>query len=100
MYKIQVKTLQGNMITFSVNKYTISEGDFVEFEDLVTGEKKLFHSSNCEIKEVPGKEPLDQRNLRKFRKIVELYRDDIIRKWIDFFIYNIEIQTEKITRKI
>ncbi len=53
-----------------------------------------------EIKEVPGKEPLDQRNLRKFRKIVELYRDDIIRKWIDFFIYNIEIQTEKITRKI
>jgi len=25
---------------------------------------------------------------------------DIIRKWIDFFVYNVEIQSEKITRKI
>jgi len=52
------------------------------------------------IREVPGKEPLDTQNLKKFKKIVELYRDDIIRKWIDFFIYNIEISSEKITKKI
>ena len=53
-----------------------------------------------EIKEIPGKEPLNTANMRKFKKLVELYRDDIIRKWIDFFVYNVEIQTEKITRKI
>jgi len=52
------------------------------------------------ITEVPGKEPLDSRNLKKFRKIVEIYRDDIVRKWIDFFVYNIEIKPEKITQKI
>lgn len=52
------------------------------------------------IKDVPGKKPLDIQNLKKFKKIVELYRDDIVRKWIDFFIYNIEISSEKITRKI
>jgi len=52
------------------------------------------------ITEVAGKEPLDARNLKKFRKIVELYRDDIVRKWIDFFVYNIEIKSEKITGKI
>jgi hypothetical protein len=52
------------------------------------------------IKEVPGKEPLDNNNLKKFKKLVELYRDDIVRKWIDFFIYNIEIPSEKITTKI
>jgi hypothetical protein len=52
------------------------------------------------IKEVAGKEPLDLQNLKKFKKIVELYRDDIVRKWIDFFVYNIEITPEKITRKI
>jgi len=52
------------------------------------------------ITEVTGKEPLDTQTLKKFKKIVELYRDDIVRKWIDFFVYNIEISPEKITRKI
>ena len=52
------------------------------------------------VKEVQGKEPLDIQNLKKFKKIVELYRDDIVRKWIDFFVYNIEISPEKITKKI
>jgi len=52
------------------------------------------------IKEVQGKKPLDAKNLKKFRKIVELYRDDIIRKWIDFFVYNIEFPSEKITKKL
>ena len=52
------------------------------------------------LKNVPGKEPLDSNNLKKFKKIVELYRDDIVRKWIDFFIYNIEIPSEIITKKL
>ena len=52
------------------------------------------------IKEVQGKEPLDSKNLKKFVKIVELYRDDIVRKWIDFFVYNIEIRPEKITKRL
>ncbi len=52
------------------------------------------------ISEVKGKAPLDPVNLRKFRKITEYYRDDIIRKWIDYFVYNVEISSEKITKKI
>jgi len=52
------------------------------------------------IKDVPGKIPLDTRNLKKFKKIVELYRDDIVRKWVDFFVFNIEIVPEKITKKL
>jgi hypothetical protein len=52
------------------------------------------------VKEVAGKEPLDTQNLKKFRTIVELYRDDIVHKWIVFFVYNIEIRPEKITKKL
>ena len=52
------------------------------------------------IKNVAGKDPLDGKNLKKFRKVVEIYRDDIVRKWIDFFVYNIEISPEKITKKL
>ena len=52
------------------------------------------------IKNVTGKEPIDTQNLKKFKKLVEYYRDDIIRKWVDFFVFNKEIVTEKITKKI
>ena len=52
------------------------------------------------ISEVQGKASLDGRNLKKLKKIVEIYRDDIVRKWIDFFVYNIEISPEKITKKL
>jgi len=52
------------------------------------------------IKEVQGKEPLDIQNLKKFKKVIEVYRDDIVRKWIDFFVYNIEFAPEKITKKL
>jgi len=52
------------------------------------------------IKDVKGKEPLDIQSLKKFRKVIELYRDDIVRKWIDYFVYNIEFAPEKITKKL
>ena len=52
------------------------------------------------IKAVQGKEPLDIQNLKKFKKVIEVYRDDIVRKWIDFFVYNIEFAPEKITKKL
>lgn len=47
-----------------------------------------------------GKEPLDKQNVKKFKKLVETYRDDIVRKWIDFFVYNKTIESEIITKKI
>ena len=50
------------------------------------------------IGKVPGKKPLDA--LKRFKRVVEVYRDDIVRKWIDFFIYNKEVVQEKITKKI
>ena len=52
------------------------------------------------IKDVAGKEPLDTQNLKKFKRLVEYYRDDIIRKWVDFFVFNKEIVCERITKKI
>lgn len=52
------------------------------------------------IKDVAGKKPLDTQNLKKFKRLVEYYRDDIIRKWVDFFIFNKEIVSERITKKI
>jgi hypothetical protein len=51
-YKINILTLQNSTLTFTVSKYTISEGSFVEFVDEKTGKHKRFHASRCEIEEV------------------------------------------------
>jgi len=52
------------------------------------------------VRDVRGKQPLDARNMKRFKRVVEVYRDDIVNKWIDFFIYNREIKPERITDKI
>ncbi|HRX12665.1 MAG TPA: DUF4160 domain-containing protein [Draconibacterium sp.] len=52
------------------------------------------------ISEVKGKEPLDINNRKKFGKFVEFYWDDIVRKWVDFFVYNKVVVAEKITKKL
>ena len=51
-YKLSILTLQGKTLTFHVSKYTITEGDFIEFFDEVTKKHKKFHTSRTEIDEV------------------------------------------------
>lgn len=74
-----------------------------KFQDTESKAEIVFENGKFKeiiIKEVLGKKPLDAQNVKKFKKVVELYRDDIIRKWIDFFVYNIDFSPEKITKKL
>jgi hypothetical protein len=74
-----------------------------KFQDRESKAEIIFENGKFKeiiIREVKGKKPLDGQNLCIFKKIVELYRDDIVRKWIDFFVYNIEIKPEQITKKV
>ncbi len=56
--------------------------------------------SRSRISNVKGKQPLDNKNEKKFRSVVEYYREDIVTKWIAFFVYNKEVQSEIITKKL
>jgi hypothetical protein len=74
-----------------------------KFQDLESKAEIIFEQGVFKeiiLKDVSGKRPLDAKNLKKFRQIVELYKEDIVKKWIDFFVYNAEIKSEKITKKI
>ena len=53
MYKINVLTLRGVVLNYTVREYLIKVGDFVVFLDPKTKKVKRFHSSRCEIDEVP-----------------------------------------------
>ena len=53
-YKINVQTLRGNVLNFTVSNYEITDGDFVVFTDEKTGVPKKFHASNVEIEVIHG----------------------------------------------
>jgi len=50
--------------------------------------------------EVTGRQPLDARRMRHFTVLIEHRSEDIIQKWIDYFVLHRPIAVEKITRKL
>jgi hypothetical protein len=47
-----------------------------------------------------GKPPLSNTEMNHFQELVHFKAREIVDKWIDFFILNKSIKTERITRKI
>jgi hypothetical protein len=52
------------------------------------------------IAKVKGKKPLDSKQEKKLKLLVENFREDIVKKWVDFFVYNKAVESKTITRKI
>ncbi len=52
------------------------------------------------IKKVKGRRPLDQAELKNFETIVNYKADEIIQKWIDYFVLHKKVTCEKITRRV
>jgi hypothetical protein len=52
------------------------------------------------IKKVRGAKPLSQQHLSDFRTLIERYADEIVQKWIDFFVLGKHIKPKTIKRKI
>jgi len=67
--------------------------------------KAEFIIENGEIKEiiiknVVGISPLQTNDLKKFKEFLSTFAQDVVRKWIDYFILHKEIDFERITKKI
>jgi len=52
------------------------------------------------FKKVRGKKPLPVSKLSAFKKLVNKYSDDIVKKWVDYFVYNKPIKPKRITKVI
>lgn len=52
------------------------------------------------VVEVKGSRPLIGKHLQNFKKLVEVYAEDIVQKWVDYFVYHRSIRPETITRKL
>jgi hypothetical protein len=49
---------------------------------------------------VKGKRPLNSVQLNNFQALVRHYAEDIVQKWIDYFVFHKPVKPVKITRKI
>jgi len=43
---------------------------------------------DIKIKDVKGKRPLSKKELKEFKNFVNKFKDDIVQKWIDYFVYH------------
>ena len=50
--------------------------------------------------QVAGRELLSEREMRYFREIVTARVNDIVQKWIDFFVWHKSIQSEHIYTRL
>ena len=67
--------------------------------------KAEFYIENGKIKEIKiinvrRRKPLKGALLKDFKIFLEAYAEQIIIKWVDFFVYHKEVSFEKITKKI
>jgi len=43
---------------------------------------------------------LSGSNLRNFEDFLKIYADNIVQKWVDYFVYHKDIEFEKINTRI
>ncbi len=52
------------------------------------------------IRTVRGRKPLPPNILKDFSKFIHVYSDQIVQKWIDYFVLHKQIECEKIGRRV
>lgn len=50
--------------------------------------------------DVAGRAPLEFREMQYFKEIVNARADDIVQKWIDFFVLHKSVRPERITGRL
>jgi hypothetical protein len=52
------------------------------------------------IKNVKGRKPLPPSSLKHFSHFVNVYSDQIVKKWIDYFVLHKQLKCEKVERQL
>jgi len=55
---------------------------------------------DIKIKDTKGKRPLPKKELKEFKNFVYIFQDDIVQKWIDYFVYHKSVKCIKIEDKV
>ena len=55
---------------------------------------------DTKIKDVKGKRSLPKKELKEFKNFVNKFKEDIVQKWVDYFVYHKSVQCIKIEGKV
>jgi hypothetical protein len=56
--------------------------------------------SEIKIVNIKGKKPLKSNDLKDFKDFLTSYADEIVVKWIEYFVYHKDIPFQKITKRL
>lgn len=56
--------------------------------------------TEVKITDIKGRIPLNGKDLKDFKIFLEHYADEIVKKWIDYFVYHKNVSFERITKRI
>jgi hypothetical protein len=56
--------------------------------------------SEIKITNSTGAQPLKGKDLNDFEKFLEVFANEIVQKWINYFVYHKEVEFEKITKRL
>ncbi len=71
-----------------------------EFESKAEFYIKNGEITEIKIKTVKGIKPLKGKNLKNLKDFLEVYANQIVQKWVDFFVYHRDVEFERITKKL
>ena len=81
------------MILFGISFYLAD--DFNAFALIEDG--KII---DVNIKDVKGKRPLPNKELKEFKVFTDKFKEDIVQKWVDYFVYHKSITCIRIEGKV
>ncbi|WP_051640850.1 hypothetical protein [Thiomicrorhabdus sp. Milos-T2] len=55
---------------------------------------------NVILKDVAGHKPLELNKSKAFKEFVETFSDQIVQRWVDYFIYHKSVKCIKVEGKI
>lgn len=56
--------------------------------------------SEIKIVNIKGKKPLKSSDLKDFKDFLTFYADEVVLKWIEYFVYHKDIRFRKITKRL
>lgn len=75
----------------------IEYNEFVSIAELTFDEEKNIQIS---WREKVKRKPLPPAQLRKAEALLEAKKTDIVKKWLDFFVYHKPVKKQRITKKL
>ena len=56
--------------------------------------------TEIKISNIKGSKPLANKELKDFEAFLGVFSEEIVEKWIDYFVYHKEVKFKKITKKL